>query len=120
MRLAKSLFFVRYAFDTNEDGKIDINDHPQIWQIPFDAGKAFAASAPLAMAWPVTPEGNYDLFPRTAGGRLFYSSDDGVNSDIWAVPEAGILSAKTVRGSRGKPPKHQDDSIGARNLTAEV
>ncbi|HVO31759.1 MAG TPA: hypothetical protein VMV18_13525, partial [bacterium] len=92
---AKSLFFVRYAYDTNEDGKVDVNDRPQIWQIPFDAERAFASPKEYVEArpWPVTPSGAYDLFPHVAGGKLFYSSDNGTNSDIFSIPEAGIFPA---------------------------
>ena len=37
-----------------------------------------------------------------------------------SLRKPGNQSAKTASGSRGKPPKHQDDSIGARTLLAEL
>lgn len=91
----RTLFFTRYARDTNDDGKLDVNDRPQIYAVAFDPARSFGerAAATSTAPWPVTPPGKYDLFPAVAGGRLFYSSDDGVNTDVWAIPEAGIFPA---------------------------
>ncbi len=89
----KTLFFSRYSDDTNEDGKVDVNDRPSIHEATLD-GK---------LVWPVTPAGKYDLFPSVAGGRLFWSSEgfgggtsgstDGTNTDVWSIPEKGIFPA---------------------------
>lgn len=86
-----TVFFSRYAYDTNEDGKIDVNDQPQIHAVAFRPEILFSETPKLSAAWPVTPVGRYDLFPAAASGRLFYSSDDGVNTDVFAIPEAGIF-----------------------------
>ena len=89
----RTVFFTRYAHDTNEDAKIDVNDRPQIHAVEFRPEALFAPDASLPAPWPVTPVGRYDLFPAVAGGRLFYSSDDGANTDVFAIPEAGIFPA---------------------------
>lgn len=65
--------------------------------------------------------------PKSVGGagrRLSRESQTpcqpALSSFLFVIPKSGIQSAKTVQGSRGKPSKHRDDSIGARNLVAEL
>ncbi len=89
----RTLFFTRYAHDTNGDGRLDLDDRPSLYAVTMSfAGTVVGSGGMIApIPWPVTPAGGYDLFPAVAGGRLFYSSDDGTNADLWAIPERGIF-----------------------------
>jgi CHAT domain-containing protein len=85
----KRVFFTRFADDTNRDGKIDTNDKPSIWCLPFDPG---AGTADPRGPFPLTSGEHYSIFPAAWGTKVVYTSDQGKGLDLWALPQEGLLS----------------------------
>ena len=79
----KRIYFVRYRDDTNRDGRLTIEDRPNIWSLEFAGGAGKLRQ--------LTDSSTYDLFPASLRGKLIFTSDRKNNSDIWELSARGLL-----------------------------
>jgi len=102
---ADRLIFIRFAFDTNQDGLVSPADHGVIWAAdirpaplsPSDSlirplfSRSFN-SAMVRFAMPLTSGAEQVMQPcYGADRRIYFSSDRGGNLDIWSIPDSGFV-----------------------------
>ncbi|NIQ00630.1 MAG: hypothetical protein GWO19_08960, partial [Nitrospinaceae bacterium] len=92
-RDGEKIVFARYRDDTNFDGKLTIDDNPNLWSVEFGSMKAGTRRQ-------LTDSSTYDLLPFPApGDQLFYTSDRGKSIDVWSLPLEGLIPAASGYGS---------------------
>ncbi|MFH1016781.1 MAG: CHAT domain-containing protein [Pseudomonadota bacterium] len=65
----RSLYFSRYADDTDKDGAITLSDNPSIFALDFGTEPGRGGETRR-----ITSGDRYDLFPTEAAGRIFFAS----------------------------------------------
>lgn len=81
----KSIFFTRYQNDSNHDGRLGIDDNPDIWSVDFNDER-------LGGLRQLTDSSSYDFLPRPLSAKHFlFTSYHNGNSDIWKLPDDGIM-----------------------------
>ncbi len=81
---AKRVYFSRYQDDTNNDGRVTIDDQPNLWSIQFENG------APGKLRQ-LTDSTTYDLQPVAVGSRIYFTSTTGKGTDVWDLAPDGLL-----------------------------
>ena len=82
-----AVVFVRYQSDTNGDGAVTVDDNPALFRKNL--------KTPNAPSYPITPHENYNLFPATAGAKLYYSAHTKKGVDIYTVASTGFFTPST-------------------------
>ncbi len=85
------VFFVRSAFDTTGDGRLDLDDATSIFSVRFDE-RLFSSEAAPPRARQLTSFGTSESFPRPFGdGFLFTRAAPGAGADIYALGPTGEM-----------------------------
>ena len=88
----KTIYFVRYSDDTNFDGRLSIDDNPNIWSLEVSTNKRGKLRQ-------LTDSSTYDLLPApTRDDRIYYTSSRGKDIDVWQIPGFGQVPVKSDYG----------------------
>jgi CHAT domain-containing protein/Flp pilus assembly protein TadD len=88
----KKVFFARYQDDTDKDGKITINDRPNLWSVEFIGSKAGKYRQ-------LTDSSSYDLLPIQSGNNLLFTSNTKGGSDVWEIKDEGMMPRQGKYGN---------------------
>lgn len=84
------LIFARFVDDANRDGRIDGNDAPSLWWLPFDPEVYAGAEPPAAL--PLTSGAGSELLASGSGDWLAYTTRGVSDLDIYALPQTGMIA----------------------------
>ncbi|MEL6761004.1 MAG: hypothetical protein AAFP04_11440, partial [Myxococcota bacterium] len=102
------VFFVRFADDTNRDGRLDSQDPGSLWRARFDP-KLFEGATPGA-ASPLTSGSGSELFPASVDDWFLYTTAGYDDLEIYALPEEGIVAASAQAESVLRAAQSEDDA----------
>ncbi|MBM4250352.1 MAG: CHAT domain-containing protein [Deltaproteobacteria bacterium] len=85
---SKSLVFIRYADDTNNDGKLNGDDRPTVWTVYLGALAAGEARETYAMK-PLTSAKFGAYYPQIRGGLLYVGLQTNEGLNIFKLPATG-------------------------------
>ncbi len=89
----KTIYFTRYEDDTNYDGVIDIEDHPNLW-------KTRLGHSSSKREFQLTDSSTFDLLPIAGNKYVYYTSHRKDGTDIWRLPLQGILPTQSDFGQQ--------------------
>ncbi len=89
----KTVYFTRYEDDTNYDGVIDIEDHPNLW-------KTRLGQSTSKREFQLTDSSTFDLLPIAGNKYVYYTSHRKDSTDIWRLPLQGILPTQSDFGQQ--------------------
>jgi CHAT domain-containing protein len=79
--------FSRFYDDTNQDGRVDLEDRPGLWSLKLDG---WSGDAPeTGPMFPLTPATTADITSRVFRRTVYYASRTDRDLDIWSVPLSG-------------------------------
>jgi len=79
--------FSRFYDDTNQDGRVDLEDRPGLWSLRLDGWSGDAPETGTSL--PLTPATTADITSRVFGRTVYYASRTDRDLDIWSVPLSG-------------------------------
>ncbi len=88
----KRVYFARYQDDTNGDGRITIDDQPNLWSVEFNNGQPGKLRQ-------LTDSTTYDLQPVAVGTRIYFTSTNDKGTDIWGLAPDGLLPKSEKYGN---------------------
>ena len=91
-RDGQSLFFTRYAEDTNRDGQVTIDDNPSIWRLEVAAQLVEPPSGSSPQAIQLTTSRYYGLSPTAGSERVYFATNRLGHLGIWAILPEGLIS----------------------------
>ena len=94
----KSLFFIRYADDTNRDGLLNGDDRPTIWRLDVEKQAAAKGSENYRL-YPLTSASFAGYSPQMRGKYLYFTLQDGAALDVFRLPAFG----------QRRPPESMDE-----------
>ncbi|QPJ66624.1 MAG: CHAT domain-containing protein [Candidatus Nitrohelix vancouverensis] len=83
-RSGNAVVFTRYEDDTNRDGKVTIDDNPNLWSLQVDGMQA-------GVMRQLTSSDSYDLLPQAGDDRVYYTAQKGSGVNIWSLPLEGRI-----------------------------
>jgi hypothetical protein len=90
-RDGRSLYFVQFFSDSNQDGVIDASDHGVLFRLPL----TFAGDVPAVSAPEQLTETSWNCqYPAPAAQRLIATCSRGGSLDLYALPLDGEVSEK--------------------------
>lgn len=87
---ARTLAFVRFADDDNQDGLLDANDQASLWRVTLDLDAWFAGKAAPLRPEPLTHGADDELFPSAAAGHLYFTQGTR-QQDVVRLPISGLF-----------------------------
>ncbi len=85
----KGLAFIRYADDTNDDGKIDANDRPTIWSLDIERQKSEPENLENFSLKALSSAQFAAFYPQVHRPYIYFASQDSDSLDIYRLPESG-------------------------------
>ncbi|MBK6686234.1 MAG: CHAT domain-containing protein [Deltaproteobacteria bacterium] len=87
---ARTLAFVRFADDDNQDGLLDANDQASLWRVPLDLDRWFSGPNEPLRPEPLTHGADDELFPSAAAGHLYFTQGTR-QQDVVRLPITGLF-----------------------------
>jgi Tol biopolymer transport system component len=84
----RSIYFIRYLADTNQDREINGNDVATIWKldIPTQMNKEYKENFSMQ---PITNGGFSAYFPKPRGNNLYFTQENELGLDVFRLPIEG-------------------------------
>lgn len=87
---ARTLAFVRFVDDDNQDGLLDANDQASLWRVALDLDLWFAGKGEALRPEPLTHGADDELFPSAAAGFLYFTQGTR-QQDVVRLPITGLF-----------------------------
>lgn len=86
----RTLAFVRFLDDDNQDGQLDAHDQASLWRVTLDLDALFQGRAPPLRPEPLTNGAEDELFPSAAAGYLYFTQGSR-QQDVVRLPKSGLF-----------------------------
>lgn len=87
----KSIYFARYLYDSNGDGKLNGDDKPSVWRMDIDLAQLGSFKINPFNAYPVTSNRYASFYPKPRQGYIYFTLQNDASLDIFRLPAWGHL-----------------------------
>ncbi|MBW2306037.1 MAG: CHAT domain-containing protein [Deltaproteobacteria bacterium] len=108
------VYFVRYAVDTDGDGRLTTSDRPDLWRMGLRWLPGPQVARPGGLRT-LTSLGTYDQFPVPFGRTLYFTSNTPRGVNVFRIPEEGLIPilsdpAEALRRARRMAKQYPDET----------